>query len=87
MADDAEPVEPQGGEGTEEPKNDWKAEARKWKRRSKDNANRTKAYDELQEQSKTDLQKAQEQAAAYKKQVNDLNAKAERDKARVKVSQ
>ncbi len=87
MADDAEPIEPQGDEGAEEPKTDWKAEARKWEKRSKENADKAKAYDELQEKSKTDLQKAQEQAAAYKKQVDDLNAKAELDKARAKVSQ
>lgn len=65
---------------------DWKAEARKWERRSKENADKAKAYDELQEQSKTELEKAREQAASYKRQVDELNAKAERDAARAKVA-
>lgn len=67
MAEENDPVEPQGGGG--EPEIDWKAEARKWERRSKENADKARAYDELQEQSKTELEKAREQAASYKKQV------------------
>lgn len=84
MAEENDPVEPQGGGG--EPVTDWKAEARKWERRSKENADKAKAYDELQEQSKTELEKAREQAASYKRQVDELNAKAERDAARAKVA-
>ena len=53
IAEENDPVEPQGGGG--EPVTDWKAEARKWERRSKENADKAKAYDELQEQSKTEL--------------------------------
>ena len=86
MAEANEPVEPQGGDGGKEPETDWKAEARKWERRSKENAEKAKAYDELQEQSKTELEKAREQAASYKKQVDELNARAERDAARAKVA-
>ena len=84
MAEENDPVEPQGGGG--EPVTDWKAEARKWERRSKENADKAKAYDELQEQSKTELQRAQEQAASYKRQVDELNAKAERDAVRAKAA-
>ena len=73
MAEENDPVEPQGGGG--EPVTDWKAEARKWERRSKENADKAKAYDELQEQ-----------AASYKRQVDELNAKVERDAARAKVA-
>lgn len=65
---------------------DWKAMARKWEARSKENADKARAYDELQEQSKTELQRVQEQAAAYKRQVEDLNAKAELDRARARVA-
>lgn len=86
MAEANEPVEPQGGDGGKEPETDWKAEARKWEKRSKENADKAKAYDELQEQSKTELEKAREQADSYKKQVDELNAKAERDAARAKVA-
>ena len=84
MAEENDPVQTQGGGG--EPVTDWKAEARKWERRSKENADKARAYDELQEQSKTELEKAREQAASYKRQVDELNAKAERDAARAKVA-
>lgn len=84
MAEETDPVET-GGDPAE-PETDWKAEARKWEKRSKENAEKAKAYDELQEQSKTELQKAQEQAAAYKKQVDDMTAKAQMDAARAKVA-
>lgn len=84
MADENEPEEK--GEEPAEPETDWKAEARKWERRSKENAEKARAYDELQEQSKTELQKAQEEAAAYKRQVDDMNARAEADAARAKVA-
>ena len=84
MAEETDPVE--SGQEPAEPATDWKAEARKWEKRSKENAEKAKAYDELQEQSKTELQKAQEQAAAYKKQVDELSANAEREAARAKVA-
>lgn len=85
---EVEPVEGEGaqaGEGAA-PATDWKAEARKWQKRAKENFEKAKAYDELQEQSKTELQRAQEQADSYKRQVDELNAKAERDAARAKVA-
>lgn len=85
MSNENEPDEQLGAEGAPD-NTDWKAEARKWERRSKENADKAKAYDELQEQSKTELQRAQEQAAAYKRQVDELSAKAERDAARAKVA-
>lgn len=83
MADEQENGKPEeeGADTT-----DWKAMARKWEARSKENADKARAYDELQEQSKTELQRAQEQAAAYKRQVDELSAKAERDAARAKVA-
>lgn len=83
MADEQENRKPEeeGADTT-----DWKAMARKWEVRSKENADKARAYDELQEQSKTELQRAQEQAAAYKRQVEDLNAKAELDRARARVA-
>lgn len=83
MADEQENGKPEeeGADTT-----DWKAMARKWEARSKENADKARAYDELQEQSKTELQRVQEQAAAYKRQVDELSAKAERDAARAKVA-
>jgi hypothetical protein len=59
-------AEPQGNEEVV----DWKAKfeqeranARTWETRSKENFEKAKQYDELQEASKTELQKAQEAAA------------------------
>jgi hypothetical protein len=54
MAEENDPVQPQGDGGESQPDTDWKAEARKWEKRSKENAEKAKAYDELQEQSKTE---------------------------------
>lgn len=85
---EVEPVEGEGaqaGEGAA-PATDWKAEARKWQKRAKENFEKAKAYDEDQEKQKSELQKAREQAAAWKKQVDELNAEAERGKARAKVA-
>lgn len=83
MADEQENGKPEeeGADTT-----DWKAMARKWEARSKENADKARAYDELQEQSKTELQRAQEQAAAYKRQVDELSAKAELAETRAKVA-
>lgn len=78
------------GAGQEQPPEDggkdWKAIARMWEARSKENAEKAKAYDELQERSKTDLEKAQEKAAGYKRQLDALSAKVELDGTRAKVS-
>jgi membrane protein involved in colicin uptake len=84
MAEETDPVE--SGQEPAEPATDWKAEARKWEKRSKENAEKAKAYDELKAQSDTDLKRAQEQAAAYKKEVDELNAKSELDAIRAKVA-
>lgn len=85
MADENEPDREPGGQ---EPsgQTDWKAEARKWQRRAQENFEKARAYDDDQEKQKSELQKAQEEAAAWKKQVDDLNAKAEADAARAKVA-
>lgn len=85
MADEKDPeVEPGGQEPSGQ--TDWKAEARKWQKRAQENFEKARAYDDDQEKRKTELQKAQEEAAAWKKQVDDLNAKAELDAARAKVA-
>ena len=65
---------------------DWKAMARKWEARSKENAEKAKAYDELQEESKTELQKAKEEAEKAKAELDGLKAKAELDEARRRVA-
>ncbi|WEV41632.1 hypothetical protein OZX57_06480 [Bifidobacterium sp. ESL0682] len=80
-AEDATGTESQNAEVT-----DWKAEAEKWKAMSrkneaqaKSNADKAKQFDEFQESQKTELQKAQDEAAKYKaefeaQQVKSLQA-------------
>ena len=82
MAD--EPEEKEQDEGADA--TDWKAMARKWEARSKENAEKAKAYDELQEESKTELQKAKEAAEKAKAELDGLKAKAKLDEARRRVA-
>lgn len=87
MADENERHdEPTGGETEGDGAIDWKAEARKWESRSKANAEKARAYDELQEQSKTELQKATDRAARAEAELKGLKHRAELDAARSKVS-
>ena len=58
---------------------DWKAEARKWEQRAKENKSKADAYDEAQEAAKSDLQKALERAEKAEK----LNAEYEAEKERI----
>lgn len=82
MAD--EPEEKEQDEGADA--TDWKAMARKWEARSKENAEKAKAYDELQEESKTELQKAKEAAEKAKAELDGIKAKAKLDEARRRVA-
>ena len=82
MADEPEQRDPEEGADT----TDWKAMARKWEQRSKENAEKAKAYGELQEESKTELQKAKEAAEKAKAELDGLKAKAKLDEARRRVA-
>jgi hypothetical protein len=57
---------------------DWKAEAQKWEKRAKANKAKADQWDAQEEAGKTELQKAQELAAKYKKQLDEVNAAKER---------
>lgn len=66
---------------------DWEAEARKWKElsrknesRMKENAEKARLYDEVQEQGKSELQKAQEAAARAEARAAAMEAEAMRAK-------
>lgn len=75
-------------QGTEEP-TDWKAEydklladSRKWERRAKDNAQKAKEYDALQEKSMTDAERADaatRRAEEAEAKVAEYERKAERE--------
>lgn len=59
---------------------DWKAEARKWEKLAKDNSNAAKRLTEIEEASKTELQKAQERADAAEKRVAEFESRDQRAK-------
>ena len=62
-----EPAQDPKGEPTPEPKadeTDWKAEARKWEQRAKENKGAADELTKIREANKTELQKAQERAEA-----------------------
>lgn len=74
--------EPQGPEeGT-----DWKAMVRKWERQAKANKDKADAYDRLQEDAKTDLQKATERAERAERELKGVKAAQELSATRAKVS-
>ncbi|HEX9767011.1 MAG TPA: hypothetical protein VGA36_09625 [Nitriliruptorales bacterium] len=55
---------------------DWKAEARKWEKRAKDNSDAAARLTELEDANKTELQKAQDAAAAAEKAKADAESRA-----------
>ena len=81
-----EPSQNPGAEQTDNGETDWKAMARKWERLAKSNSEKATAYDELQEQSKSELQRAQEKAKRAEDELAELKAKAELAETRAKVA-
>lgn len=57
---------------------DWKAEARKWEARAKENKSKADKLDELEEASKTALEKATERAQKAESQVKAYEQEAQR---------
>ncbi|MBV9292639.1 MAG: hypothetical protein JO222_09330 [Frankiales bacterium] len=73
------PVEPKP-EDPPEDKTDWKAEARKWEERAKENRDKAKKLDDLEAANATELEKAQkaaDDAAAQVKAANERAVRAE----------
>lgn len=62
---------------------DWKAEARKWERRAKENADAARRLAEAEDASKSDIEKLSERAAAAEKRAEE----AERRALRMEVAQ
>ena len=79
-------VTPSQGEGDAgDSATDWKAEARKWEQRAKDNLRSARANEdaakrlaEIEEEQKTEAEKAAERLAAAEKRAAELEAKATR---------
>lgn len=60
---------------------DWKAKAREWEKRAKENSTAAKRLSEIEEASKTEQQKLAERAEAAERQAAD----AQREMARLRV--
>lgn len=75
-----EPTATPTTEQAEESGTDWKAEARKWEQRSKENAAAAKKLAELEEANKSEATKAAEKIAALEAQVAEATASALRAK-------
>lgn len=83
----AEPTTGQGPEPTTDPTpqgdgTDWKAEARKWERRAKENAEKAKAYDETASKSRT----LEERIAAIEAERDGLAGEKARSELVAKVA-
>ena len=66
---------------------DWKAEARKWEARAKENKSKADKLDEIEEASKTALEKAQERAEKAETKVKAFEKEAQRKQWIDEVSQ
>lgn len=77
-----EPVqtEPQGAEPAKE-KTDWKAEARKWEARAKENKGASDELEKIKKAQMTELEKAQAEAEEAKKEAAKLKAEKDRNEA------
>lgn len=74
----AEAIEAPEPEAPPAQETDWKAEARKWEARSKENAKAAERLAELEDANKTAEQKAAERLAAAEARAAELEAKATR---------
>lgn len=76
---DPAPVEPQGDPVANQPiedKTDWKAEARKWEARAKENSGAAQKLADLENASKSELQKALDRAEAAEKALASTQAES-----------
>lgn len=77
-ATETEPTQqPEGSAPKEEPKpqgdgTDWKAEARKWEARAKENKAKADKWDEQEEAGKSELERMTERAAEAERRVTEL---------------
>lgn len=72
-----EPTDPTGTPATEAPaqETDWKAEARKWEDRAKQNKTAAEELDKIREAQKTEEQKRAEREAALEKELSEYRTR------------
>ncbi len=71
---------------SEEPKTDWKSEARKWEKRAKEHAEKSRKYDELQDANKSELDKLKEEKSKLEQELNGIKSERELNELKQKVS-
>ena len=85
MADEGTTVETQGqkaksdDDGEQNPGTDWKAEARKWEQRAKENKGAADKLKKIEESEMSAIEKAQAEAKAAKAEAESLKAEKERE--------
>lgn len=76
------PATPPAEPGDEPPagdQTDWKARARHWEQQARRNKEKADKFDQIEEESKTELQRATERAAAAEAELAQVQAARERD--------
>lgn len=81
-----EPKEPQGEKSTSQ-EIDWKAQSRKWEARAKANQAKAEKLDKLEEESKSELQKAQEERDRLTKELETIKSEREHASLISRISQ
>lgn len=84
-----DPIEAEEAQEDESPhgdETDWKSLARKWEQRSKANAEKAAAYDELEKSSQEKLQKALDRAAKAEDELKAERAAREADALRERIA-
>ncbi|WP_303871047.1 hypothetical protein [Fannyhessea vaginae] len=66
---------------------DWKAQARKWEKRAKENSAAADELAKLKESQMTELERAQARASKAEKALKTLQEKAEHEKLKEKIAQ
>jgi hypothetical protein len=66
---------------------DWKAEARKWETRAKDNARAAKRLTEIEDAQKTELQKALERAEAAESRISQYETEQQLNTWRTEIAE
>lgn len=85
---EVEQAEPKTDKAQTEPKpeTDWKAEARKWEARAKENKGAAEKLAQIEEANKTELEKAKERAEKAEAEAHRLKAETERHQIIEKVA-
>ena len=82
----AEVVEPETGEEQPKPEIDWKAKAREWEKRAKENKSAQDELQKVRDASKTAEQKAAEREAAAEQRAAEAEARATRREVAIEYS-